>query len=295
MNPPRVWSRPDIAAGASAREALIANVRAGLKQINANAAGAAEERDPEYLHQVRVGLRRLRSTLRAFRPLLRKREAAAFDRVLRDVLRALGGARDWDVFRRSNCDENLVRAAQRKGAAARRSARGVLRSARFRNAPRRVLAWAEAAPWRSHADPDQPVAAFARRALRRLQDRLCEDADGVDWRDAAQRHRVRVKVKRLRYGCECFAAAYEKRKVRPYLKRLRKLQQVLGEMNDITVQRALLQQLARDARLRRPVAALRRVLSARERGLTGEAVQAWNGFESTKPFWRRAAAVRARG
>jgi len=104
---------------------------------------------------------------------------------------------------------------------------------------------------------------------------------------------MRVKMKRLRYGCECFAAAYEKRKVRPYLKRLRKLQQVLGEMNDITVQRALLQQLARDARLRRPVAALRRVLSARERGLTGEAVQAWNGFEATKPFWRRAAAVRA--
>lgn len=295
MTPPRVWISPEIAAGTSAGEAFIANVRAALEQIDANAAGAAEERDPEYLHQVRVGLRRLRSTLRAFRLLLRKREAAAFDRMLRDVLRALGGARDWDIFRRSDCDEDLVRAAQRKGAEARRRARATLRSARIKTAPRRVLAWAKAAPWRSGADPHEDVAAFARRALRRLQDRLCEDADGADWRDAAQRHRVRVKVKRLRYGCECFAAAYQKRKVRPYLKRLRKLQQILGEMNDISVQRTLLQELARDARLRRPVAALRRMLVSRERELTGEAVRAWSGFESTKPFWRRSSAVRARG
>jgi CHAD domain-containing protein len=295
MNPPRVWRRPEIAAGASAGEAFIANVRAALGQIDANAAGAAEGRDPEYLHQVRVGLRRLRSTLRAFRPLLRKRQAAAFDRMLRDLLRALGGARDWDVFRRSNRDENLVRAARRRGAAARRRARVLLRSARFRTAPRRVLAWAKAAPWRPGAYPDEDVAAFARRALRRLQDRVREDADGTDWRDAAQRHRVRVKVKRLRYGCECFAAAYQKRKVRPYLKRLRKLQQILGEMNDITVQRTLLQEFARDARLRRPAAALRRTLAARERELTGEAAKARSGFEAMKPFWRRSATVRVRG
>jgi len=101
MTPPRRWSRPGIAAGAGAGDAFVANVRAALKQIGANAAGAAEGRNPECLHQLRVGLRRLRSTLRAFRPLLRRRKSAEFDRLLREILRALGAARDWDVFRRS--------------------------------------------------------------------------------------------------------------------------------------------------------------------------------------------------
>jgi triphosphatase len=290
-----MWNRPDVAAGASAGDAFVANVRAALEQIEANAAGAAAGRNPEYLHQLRVGLRRLRSTLQAFHPLLRRRKSAEFDRLLREILRSLGAARDWDVFRRSHRDGGLVRAARRRGAAARRRAREVLRSALFLTTPRSALAWAKRAPWRSGADPGERVGAFARRALSRLRDSLREEAEAADWHDAAQRHKLRVKVKRLRYGCECFAAAYQKHKMRPYLKRLRRLQQILGEMNDITVQRTLLLQLARDARLRRSAAALRKDLAARERELNGEVARAWDELESMKPFWRRAAAVRARG
>jgi triphosphatase len=290
MSPPRIWIRPGIAAGASAGEAFIGNVQAALEQIDANAAGAAEGSDPEYLHQLRIGLRRLRSTLRAFHSLLRKRKAAEFDRMLRDILHALGAARDWDVFRRAERDDSLVQAARRRCAAARRRARGMLCSALFRTTPRSVLAWAKAAPWRSGADSGEHVARFARRSLRRLRDSVREDAEGIDWRNAAQRHKVRVKVKRLRYACECFAPAFRNQKVRPYLKRLRKLQQVLGEMNDTAVQRTLLQELARDPVLRRPAADLRVALAARERELTAEAERAWRGFEAMKPFWRRAAA-----
>lgn len=295
MTPPRTWNRPQIAAGAGAGEAFIANLRAALAQIDANATGAAAGRDPEYLHQLRVGLRRLRSTLRAFRALLRRRESTDFDGLLREILRALGAARDWDVFRRAQRDDSLARAAGRKSAAARRRARRMLRSTQFRTTPRRLLAWAKRTPWRTDADPEEPVAAFARRALRRLHNSLREDAAAVDWNNAAQRHKVRVKLKRLRYGCECFAAAYQKRGMRPYLKRLRKLQQILGEMNDITIQRMLLRELARDAGLRRPAAALRAALTVRERELKREAARAWDEFDSMKPFWRRAAAARARG
>jgi triphosphatase len=295
MNPPRRWSRPGIAAGASTSEAFIANVRAALEQVDINAVGAAEGRDPEYLHQLRVGLRRLRSTLRAFHSLSRRRKSAEFDQVLREILRALGAARDWDVFRLSHRDSGLMRAAQRRSTGARRRARDMLHSARFRMTLRQLLAWVKTAPWRSGADPNEPVAAFAPRALRRLQESLRADAEGIDWCNAVQRHRVRVKVKRLHYGCECFAAVYQKHEMRPYLKRLRKLQQILGEMNDITVQRVLLQELARDARLRSPAAALRAALAARERELTGEVARTWGEFEATKSFWRRAAAVRAQG
>ena len=131
--------------------------------------------------------------------------------------------------------------------------------------------------------------------MRRLRDSLRKDAAGIDWDDAARRHRVRIKVKRLRYGCECFAAAYPQDGTRRFLKRLRTLQRILGALNDIAVQRRLLQELARDARLRRLAAASRAGLAARERVLTGALARAWVEFESMKPFWRRAAAVRVRG
>jgi CHAD domain-containing protein len=295
MNSPRKWSRPGIAAGAGTGEAFISNVRAALEQVDINAAGAAEGRDPEYLHQLRIGLRRLRSTLRAFHSLLRRRKSAEFDQVLREILRALGAARDWDVFRLSHHDSGLVRAAQRRSTGARRRARDMLHSARFRITLRSMLAWVKAGPWRSGADPDKPVATFARGALRRLQKSLREDAEGIDWSNAAHRHRVRVKAKRLRYGYDCFAAVYQMRDARSYLIRLRKLQQVLGEMNDITIQRAQLQELARDARLRGLAATLRASLVAREHELIGEVTRVWSDLEATKPFWRRAAPFRAKG
>jgi CHAD domain-containing protein len=158
---------------------------------------------------------------------------------------------------------------------------------------RGALSWAKNAPWRPAADPAEPVTVFARRALRHLRESLRKDAAGIDWGDAERRHRVRIKVKRLRYGCECFVSAYPPNATRRFLKRLRKLQRVLGDLNDIAVQRRLLQELARDARFRRRAAAARARLVPRERALTGELARAWDEFEAMKPFWRRAAAVRA--
>lgn len=288
---PRKWRGPRSTVDTGTGEAFIANVRAAVAQIDENAAGAAIGRDPEYLHQLRVGLRRLRSTLRAFRRLPRRRKADEFDRALREILQSLGAARDWDVFCRSLRHSGLARAARRAGASARRDAREMLRSARFRATPRQVLAWANTAPWRSGADPDEPIRRLARRALRRLDKGLRKEARGFDWSDAARRHRIRIRVKRLRYACEAFAAAYQENEMRPFLKRLRKLQQILGDMNDIVVQRALLHGVARGPALRGPAAAARKVLAAREHGLTRQVSRSWSKFEAVKPFRRPAAAA----
>jgi CHAD domain-containing protein len=293
MTPPRRWSRPRIGLRAGAGEAFAANVQAAIGQIKGNLRGSADGRDPEYLHQLRVGLRRLRATLRAFRPLVKKRKASEYDRPLRALLRALGAARDWDVFSRSQPDSGLLRAAQGRSARARRAVRVLLRATPVRPILRGVLSWAKNTPWRSGADPAEPVTVFARRALRHLRGSLRKDAAGIDWRDAERRHRVRIRVKRLRYGCECFVSAYPPDAARRFLKRLRKLQRVLGDLNDIAVQRRLLQELARDARFRRRAAAARARLAPRERALTGELARIWDEFESMRPFWRRQSAVRA--
>ena len=71
--PPAKWQRPAIDEEAAAGNAFAVLCGAALAQIAANAPGVARGDDAEYLHQLRVGFRRLLSALRAFRPLLRRK------------------------------------------------------------------------------------------------------------------------------------------------------------------------------------------------------------------------------
>lgn len=285
--PPRKWRSPAIASRATARQAFLANVRASIEQIAANASGAFVGRDPQYLHQLRMGMRRLRAVLRAFRELVRRREAAGFDLRLRRLLRAFGATRDWDVFCQTQESADLLREARRRRDAAHRAARRVMASAEFRNATREVHAWARRVPWRSGADPDVPVAALARRALRRLHNRLRRDAADIDWRDARRRHKVRIRLKQLRYGSQSLASGFRRREMRPFLNHLGALQEVLGKLNDIDVQKRLLRKLARGGGRGNSAHTALTLLAAHERALIAELGEAWKAFESHRPFFRR--------
>ena len=52
-------------------------------------------------------------------------------------------------------------------------------------------------------------------------------------------------MKRLRYACDFFAASFAGAAAQPYIKRLRALQDILGDLNDIAVARRLLAEIAR--------------------------------------------------
>jgi CHAD domain-containing protein len=203
-------------------------------------------RDPEYLHQLRVGLRRLRSALRAFEDLLPEKQAKLLARRTRRAMREIGAARDWDVFaqwlQNEQAPRNVVRAARRKCARARAAAR--------RSVSR--LSLNAVAPRRSGG----PMAQFADRVLKKLERKTRKQARRMDWDDASERHALRIRVKRLRYASEFFG-----RKVGG----LERLQDVLGELNDVEVARRLSQRLsvrkqnldqALDARERRLLRAL---------------------------------------
>jgi CHAD domain-containing protein len=264
-----------------------------MAQIRANARGAALGRDPECLHQLRVGIRRLRSTLRAFRELLRRRRASRFDRGLRRTLRSLGAARDWDVFLGSRFAPVLRRMARRRRALEQQSVRRILAGTRFKSVTRDVAAWSRSNPWRAASDAREALAAFGARALQRLYAALCRRAAGIDWADAERRHRVRIRLKRLRYGCECFAAAYPQDAAEPLLHRLRELQHLLGELNDIQVQRRLLDELAQEAGMAPAAERARQELEAGDRRLIRDAGKVWSKFEAVRPYWARRKAARA--
>ena len=87
-----------IANAPDAREAARRIVAACLAHAQANESGVLDAHDIEFVHQLRVAFRRLRSALRLFRQALQTGEDAAFAEDLRWAAGVLGRCRDWDVF-----------------------------------------------------------------------------------------------------------------------------------------------------------------------------------------------------
>ena len=300
--PPRKWRRPRLGELATPSEAFNAIFAAALTQVGANARGVVHGGDPEYLHQMRVGQRRLRCALLAFRDLVPKKAAKPITERLRDLTPALGAARDWDVFceglvRRGMQEPAqapvlapLLERARGKRSAARRRARLAAASPRLQALLLRALRWLNDGPWKARAHKAAgSLNVFASEALERLHRKALEQAQEIDWTDAGQRHRLRIRMKRLRYACDFFAASFAGTAARPYIKRLAALQDILGDLNDIAVARRLLAELAPRggaAELAAGAGYIRQALAARERMLVMSLQDAWSVFEKRRPFWK---------
>jgi len=262
---PRKWRMPEIDAAGAPAAAFDALFSAALAQVGVNSAGMRTSRDPEYLHQLRVGLRRLRSALRAFAPILK--DVKPLTRSMRAFMPALGAARDWDVF-----TERLgaVRTARARREPARRAAVAVVASQEFQAFLFHSLRWLQSRPWR---EPDATLRDFAPDRLEGLHRRTVEALGG---KSARRRHKLRIRVKRLRYACEFFAPCFPAAALEPYIGPLAALQDVLGELNDIAVARRFLKALDAGAPKR---------LDARERQLIAALRAARQRFESAPQYW----------
>jgi CHAD domain-containing protein len=80
-----------------------------------------------------------------------------------------------------------------------------------------------------------PLRRLLRRRLQRWHARACADATGFAELDDEGRHRLRKRLKRLRYGIEFSAGLFDAERLRQGLKPLKQAQQVLGELNDLAL------------------------------------------------------------
>ncbi|MGZ9037417.1 MAG: CYTH and CHAD domain-containing protein [Burkholderiales bacterium] len=276
-----------------------------LRQLHANEDGVLRGEDPEYLHQMRVALRRLRSTFSAF---ARAIPGPARDRVLPD-LRWLGGrlgpARDWDVFVTETLPaisgafggtafEALSSEAARRRAASQREVRRTLRSRRYQRAMLSIACWLVSESWREGAEDaqlarlDSPLRAYAQAELERRYERVRKGGRKLGELDAAGRHELRIAIKKLRYSVEFFASLFEAAPARALRARLARLQDILGTMNDaVAIQRLLADVMAGTENL--AVAEARGILfgwsAGRGEALEGELNRAWRAFRRSETFW----------
>ena len=245
--------RADLDAQMAPATAARAVVAAALTQLQANEAGVLEGEDPEYLHQFRVALRRLRSSLSVFR----KAEAASTE-VLREELRWIGAltgpARDWDVFATATLptlleahgDQRIARSLRARAGLKRRAAslalREALRSTRWVRLLLALARWLAEAPGPA-PDQEGSLADFARRVVTKRHKRLLGDAARLSALTPAERHALRLDAKRLRYALEGLAPLFKPKRVEAHLDALSEVQDDLGRANDAAVAARLLAEL----------------------------------------------------
>jgi inorganic triphosphatase YgiF len=275
-----------------------------IAQMQANEAGTIAGRDPEFLHQLRVGLRRLRSCLALAKgPILASAHPDLLEE-LRWLQNALGPARDWDVFATETLPPIVtafrdcgglaglrVRAGQLRRAHGRAAAE-VLRSPRY---PRLLLtlglalsddtlaAKDEASAWLA-----QPVRKYADEVLRQRHRKLKKRGVQLAAATPEERHAARIAGKKLRYAAEFFAPLFGRKKTRRYTAALSGLQDSLGALNDAAVTERLLGEIAAAGKSPPDATALALVrgwvAGAAHHGV-GELADRWEDFTDCDAFW----------
>lgn len=278
--------------------------RACLHHLMANEAVLRTRRDPDAVHQMRVAMRRLRAAISLFGDVVADPARDPLKGELRWISSALGEARDIDVFlaktlapireRHAEMPElgELATWMAARGDEAHGQALAAVNSARFLTLVLDVAAWIETGPWLQDGGTklrEGKVGAFAAKQLARRVKKVRRRGVGLDKLDPDTRHRLRIEIKKLRYAAEFFSDLFEgkerRKRFKAFLAALARLQELLGDLNDMTVSREMTAGLQGEIadRARDLIA---RAQDARADERLDEAVAAYRDFADIEPFWR---------
>ena len=232
-----------------------------VRHIEGNRYGTLAGADPEYLHQMRVALRRLRTAFDVFAEALPGPAAAELPGDVRWLSRTLGRARDWDVFlagtlrpalsqRPRHAGLRALRAAcEDLSADARSAAHRALESRRYYALMRalRALSYGDT-PARPRAASPPPMRRYALAAISTLIGKASKRGRKIARRDAKALHRLRKTVRRLRYGLMFLGPLLPEARVRPLAGAVEALQETLGGLNDCAVGEELIERARAQAR-----------------------------------------------
>ena len=291
----------------TARHAFAVAARNCLDQMRGNEASARLGRDPEGIHQLRVGLRRLRALVNAYRDALAPAAHEFLSRELRWLQQELNPARDWDVFiattlepitRRMPGLEACLEAASELRDLAQERAKAALAAPRYTAFLLHCYHWLATGAWALAETGlhDRPVAEFAAAMLQRRHRRLGKFGGKRADLPESDLHRLRLMAKKQRYIADFFREIYPRKATGRYIAALAEIQEVLGSLNDAMVSRHLVEELERflaDAPSVGPTGAARAagVILGWQGGRIAEDLNrvstVWKAFTKHKTFWPR--------
>lgn len=246
---------PSFAETGTLAEALQALIWSCLLHLQSNLHGVMTSDDAEYLHQMRVALRRLRVALRLAGKFRTDASLSALSRDVAALCVALGRIREWDVFITETLQpmsarmaghaglQALLAASERQRAACYAELRSAEQARELQRLMLRLALWMNSGYWQPQETAAPPLRDFAARHLGKLARRFAQAGQQVGGLDDVKLHALRIVAKKLRYSAEFFAVLYDRQKTKPFLAALSEVQDVLGQINDVAVAHRLLDSL----------------------------------------------------
>lgn len=222
-----------------------------LEHFQRNEKGLLNGNDTEFVHQARVALRRLRSAIKLFAPVLPQEFVGAYGQTWQTLASALGDARNWDVFLAetlppiqaafpNNRDIKRLRNAARQRAKGARQA--INRILAVNEYPRLLIEFTAAIYALSDTLP-LPLTKFAENRIAKRANSTRKLAANHAALTPEERHGMRICFKKLRYTLEFFEPLIASNRLKPYLAALAKLQDELGLINDQITADALINEV----------------------------------------------------
>lgn len=217
--------------------------------------------EPEAVHQMRVAARRIRSALSALKKMLPAEHYRWISEELKWLAGSLATARNWEVFvvdlLRTVNDaltsrrelEHLAGAAERCRRTAFDDAKQAILSKRYTGMMLRLLRWFTARDWRDQPISEDaslllaPVVNVAPALIKRRHRKARRRCKRFEQLNSAERHKLRIALKKLRYTIEFLGSLFDKHDVQAFVNRLKLLQDHLGHANDVRVAYDLLDQM----------------------------------------------------
>src|SRR3974390_582027 len=284
-----------------------------LHQVLGNAAAVCA-RNPAAVHQMRVGMRRLRAAISVFSDIVRDDQVDQIKDRLKYYAAELAPARDLEVmivdvlrpFRRRHPEDKgfaaLIGSYTRRRTKAYERAIQAITSDEFHKFTIECAAWIEAGHWTDNNGPANnkglagSINVSAAHQIARRRKRLLRRGRHLVDLKPHDVHQLRIEAKKLRYATEFFESLHSEGKAgkrsRRFASAMHKLQEALGAYNDMVVRRTLFTELTAGPQAKKnpAIAFAAGQIVGEQRGLgtqlLKDATKALSKLEAIKAFWK---------
>jgi CHAD domain-containing protein len=225
------------------------------RDISRNLPGVIDDIDSEFLHDLRIALRRTRSLLSIFTGVIPEAQADRFRSEFRWIAQITGAVRDCDVYLlqaddyRSMLPERLhpglngfVQGLKDFRKREFKAMKRHLKSPRFARLLKDWQGYLEKLLVESPETGEMRLCReFAAKAVKKRFKRIIRKGSecGPESPDSSL-HALRIEGKKLRYLLEFFRSLFPPEEIDLLVKHLKRLQNNLGEFNDLSVQQTML-------------------------------------------------------
>ncbi len=278
-----------------------------LEHLSSNECGMLKEDDIEYLHQMRLALRRERFALKLFSEAFPGEAAASLKRELKWLTAKFDPALDWDIFVVSSLKaiqnvypdhagvNMLMKTCKKLSNLNRKTARRAVQSKRYLKLMLKLGAWLSAESLSCRLESintseltNASIGKFASTLLNKQHQQLKTYGETLTRINVSDLHSLRIITKNQCYAVEFFAGLYPNNDTSQYLRSLYKLQDILGSINSSVVIKKLFSEMKINKRKQVQNEAIGILLGwTMQHSFQKKLVlnRTWISFNKINPFW----------